>query len=362
MKTSLKKMLDHFPWFKSANGVRDLAWLDRIKIPDYQKWLIGIATTILLTVLVSPGLQLPLKEYKVGDVATKEVRSSQDLLIEDEKSTQEKRAEAVRSVFSLYDYDPGVLTDAQNRVRSTFQVLASLSRKREKGNDLHVKRKKEWDSFLRSPLTPKEWQVLERENFTPKIGEAALGLLVPILAKGVVDDKDLLDPDAYRGLVIRNIQTREERRNLPPYGFFDFKEARSKLRSQTDLLAPNLGRDLPPVVLKIAENLMRPNLTFNKDETEERKAKARENIYPVFFQIKRGEVILRAGERVLAEHPFKMNALGKALERRHLLAVLLGLGVLTFLILASFYQFSTQNIRKFMLSQKDLLLSSITLV
>jgi len=37
----------------------------------------------------------------------------QDLLVEDEKSTQEKRAEAERSVLSIYDFDPAVLSDSE---------------------------------------------------------------------------------------------------------------------------------------------------------------------------------------------------------------------------------------------------------
>jgi len=77
-----------------------------------------------------------------------------------------------------------------------------------------------------SPLSQWEWTILVKERFNPSIGEAALKLIAPILKKGVVDDKDLLDPDSDKGVMIRNIQTREERKNLPPFNFLDFKEAR----------------------------------------------------------------------------------------------------------------------------------------
>jgi cyclic-di-AMP phosphodiesterase PgpH len=362
IKTSIKKFILDLPFLQAPKGLRDRSWLERIKAPSYQKWFIGIGIAILITLLLSPSLTLRLKNYNVGDIATKEIKSTQDLLVEDEKSTQEKRAEADRSVLSIYDYDPMLLTDAEHRTRTTFGSLAASSQKGEKGNDQNEPRRKEWDSTLRLPLTSKEWHTLEKEHFNPAIGEAALKLIAPILKKGVINDKDLLDPDADKGIVIRNIQTREERKSFPPFGFFDFKEAKAKVRSQADLPSPIKGKELSPIILKIAEHFLRPNLTFNKDETEEKKAMAREKVKPVYFQVKRGEVILRAGDRVYEEHLLKIRALKKALERTHLLAMIIGMGLLTFLILASLYQFSTQNIRKIALSQKDLLFFSTILL
>jgi putative nucleotidyltransferase with HDIG domain len=362
MKSSVKRFLTHLPFLKITSGVRDRSWMERIKTPSYQKWFIGIGTALLLTLLLSPMIQLPLKEYKVGDIASKEIKSIQDLLVEDEKSTQEKRIEAERSALSVYDYDPAVLIDEEHRVQSTFESLAKSFRKVEKGVDQNASRKKEWESSLRLSLTPREWSILERERFNPAIGEAALNLVAPILRKGVVNDKDLLDSDSDKGVVIRNIQTRDERRSFPPFTFLDSREGRSKLRAQADLLSTTFRKDVTPVILRIAEHFLKPNLTFNKDETNERKTKAREGVTRVYFQVKRGEVILRTGERVQEGHLFKINALRKAQERTHILSLLIGLGFLAFLIMASLYQFSTMNIRKFMLSQKDLLLFSTSLV
>ena len=362
MKRFVKKFAHYLSLFKTPNGLRHRLWLERIKTPTYQKWFIGIGTALLLTFLLSPTLQLPFRDYQVGDIVHKEIKSAQDLLVEDEKSTQEKRIEAERSVLSVYDYDQAVLTDAENRVRSTFESLATSSRGTGKGADQNTLKKKEWESSLHLPLPQWEWTILVREHFNPSIGEAALKLIAPILKKGVANDKDLLDPDSDKGVMIRNIQTREERRNLPPFNFLDFKEARAKLRAQADLLSPSLGGELIPIALRIAEHFLRPNLTFNKNETEERKAMARGKVNSVYFQVKRGEVILRPGDRVQEEHLFKIKALRKAQERSYILSILIGIGLLTFLLLASLYEFSTKNIRKITLSQKDLLFFSTTLV
>jgi hypothetical protein len=222
--------------------------------------------------------------------------------------------------------------------------------------------KREWDASIRLPITQREWQVLEKERFNPAIGEDALKIIAPILKKGIVNDKELLDPDAEKGILIRNIQTRGVRRSFPPFTFLDLKEARAKLRDPAASLSPASGKETSAIVLKIAEYFLRLNLTFNKDETEAKKADAKEKVNPVFFQVKRGEVILRPGERVQEEHLLKIKALKKAQERTHLLTILVGMGLLIFLIIASLYQFATQNIRKVALSQKDLLFCSTTLL
>jgi putative nucleotidyltransferase with HDIG domain len=362
MKKLVKKLLLHFPPFKTANILRHRFWLERIKTPSYQKWFIGIGTAFLLTLLLSPTLQLPLKDYQVGDIVRKEIKSGQDLLVEDETLTQEKRNEAERSVLSVYDYDQSVLTDAETQVRSTFKSLATSFQGTGERVDQMALRKMEWESSLHLSLPQREWTILVRERFNPSIAEAVLKLIGPILKKGVVNDKDLLDPDSDKGVVIWNVQTHEERRNFPPFSFLDFKEAKNRLRIQVDHLTPSMGKELSPIVLRIAEHFLRPNLTFNKNETEERKMRAKEKVNPVYFQVKRGEVILRPGDRVQEEHLLKIRVLRKAQERSHLLSILIGVGLLTFLLLASLFEFSTKNIRKVTLSQKDLFFFAAALV
>jgi hypothetical protein len=361
MKSSMKKFLRSFAQTKTTNGLKDRSWLEKIRSPSTQKWFIGIGTALLLMVLLSPGLQLPLKDYQVGEIATKEIKSSQDLLVEDAKSTQEKRLEAERSVLPVYDYDMGALRDADSRLRSTFENLAALLQKPEKGTDPHALLRKEWEAAFRFLPTPKEWQRLERDRFPSSVSEATLILITPLLKKGVINDKDLLEQEIEKGLMLRNIQTGEERRILSPLPFLDIKEAKARLRTQSPL-SPSLGKEWSPLILKMGESLLRPNITFNRSETEDRKRKAREKVSPVYFQVKRGEAILRAGERVQESHLFRLQALKKAQERSHLFSVLIGLGLLTFLLLASLYEFSIKNIRKIILSQKDLLFFSTTLV
>ncbi|MBP1708448.1 MAG: metal dependent phosphohydrolase [Deltaproteobacteria bacterium] len=361
MNSPLKKWIGFFSTSKTISRLRDPSWLVRMKTPNYQKWIIGIVTALAITFILSPSFHLGFKEINVGDIATKEVKSAQDLLVEDEKSTREKGAEAEKAVLSVYDFDPSVLTDAEARIRSAFQKVTPPPRG-EKGSDKSLNPRSEMEATLRLSFTSNEWTLLERKRFNPSIGEAALKLITPLLKKGVVTDKDALDPDGDKGVIIRDIHTRVDRKDLPPFDFLDIREAKGSLRTQSEQFHSTLGIETGALALKLAEHLLKPNLTFNKDETEDRKMKAREMVNPVYFQVKRGEVVLRAGDRVREDHLAIINALRKVQERSHVISILIGMCLLTFLLLASIYQFSTKNIRKVTLSQKDILFFSTALV
>ena len=334
------------PPFKTTPELRDDSWLERAQTPTYQKWLIGIGTALILTLLLSPSIQSRLKEYKVGDIATKDIRSTQELLAEDVASTHEKRLEAEKAVLSIYDYDPAVLADVENRIQSGLQSMANSSQK----------------YSSRFSLTPRESRIFDKDRLNPSFQEVVLKLVTPFLKRGIVNDKDLLDSNSDKGAVIRNIQTQEERKVLPPNTLMDLKEARDKLRTQAEIISPPLSKDSRAVALRIADALLQPNLTFNKNETAERKTKAKESVTPVYFQVKKGEVILRAGDRVREDHLVKMSALRKVQERSYIFSLLIGMSILTILLLVSLYQFSVKNIRKFTVSQKDLLFLATTLL
>jgi membrane-associated HD superfamily phosphohydrolase len=178
-KSFFKKVIRSFFFLPTGNGRKDRSWLERVKTPSFQKGIIGIGTALILAFLLSPSFQFRIKGYKVGDVATKEVKSVYDLLVEDVTSTQEKRLEAERWVLSIYDYDPTVLTDMENRIRSISEV-SSTPQELEKGSGQDPSLGNDLDSSLRSYLSQKEWQILERKSPVPP-GRSDPELLSPLL-------------------------------------------------------------------------------------------------------------------------------------------------------------------------------------
>ncbi|MBP1747777.1 MAG: rane-associated metal-dependent phosphohydrolase [Deltaproteobacteria bacterium] len=76
--------------------------------------------------------------------------------------------------------------------------------------------------------------------------------------------------------------------------------------------------------------------------------------------VKKGEVIVREGERISVDHLAKIAAYSN-LERRNFFVVkkFLAVFILLFLLIAILYEYSEKNIKKFYLSKRDLLFCSI---
>jgi cyclic-di-AMP phosphodiesterase PgpH len=81
-----------------------------------------------------------------------------------------------------------------------------------------------------------------------------------------------------------------------------------------------------------------------------------------YITIKKGEIIVREGERINEEHLKKLSAL-KTLEHEGTLSPkrFLSLFILLFLSITIIYEYADRNIKKFILSEKDLIFCAILL-
>lgn len=79
--------------------------------------------------------------------------------------------------------------------------------------------------------------------------------------------------------------------------------------------------------------------------------------------VKKGEIIVREGERINEDHLQKLSAF-KALERKEAPTVkrFLSLFILLFLLITILYEYAERNIKKFNLSEKDLIFCSLLTV
>ncbi|HKI49379.1 MAG TPA: hypothetical protein VKA69_08625, partial [Desulfobacteria bacterium] len=65
---------------------------------DTQKWSIFIGLSLIFSVLLFPSILTPTKTYSLGDVADRDMKASQEFLVENNELTEKNRQEAVRAV------------------------------------------------------------------------------------------------------------------------------------------------------------------------------------------------------------------------------------------------------------------------
>jgi len=331
------------------------------KSPLRLKKLRGFTRLHLAPVLLSPAIRLPSVHYRVGDVSSVDIKSTQDFLIEDENATLAKRNEAKMAVPSVYDYDPSISEKAVGKIRTSLSLMRKYAELDEiKGQE--AERMKELEELLGISLASKEFHVLAKNGFDHSVEEVVLGFVQPLVNKGVVGDRDFLVHEKGKGIVVRNVQTQTERVRRQLDTIIDSTQAEAIIKQKAKALSGTTGRELRPVLVKIASHLIEPNLTFNRNETEARKTAAFHEVKPVLFQIKKGEMLVREGERITEEHLVKLGALEALRKESNVPLITVGLFSLILMIVYLLYTFSAKNIRKISLSSRDLLFVSLNLI
>ena len=105
--------------------------------------------------------------------------------------------------------------------------------------------------------------------------------------------------------------------------------------------------------------ILLPNFFFNKESTEARGKTSVETVRPVLFKVKKGEMIVRIGERITPEQAQKLRTIFQEQRNDSRLFTALGTFALILVLFYFPYRFACKNIRKFNPSNKDVLIISL---
>lgn len=354
----------------------------------WQKRAILIVVSILSAFILSPKLTTSVFRYNPGDIARQNVKVSEDALVEDSLSTQKKREKAKDLSPDAYDLDETAAGEIKGHIENAFlEMRSALDEIQKRAEEYTTKEKlpiKErassdeivsayleasrgerfaaFQEVLGLTVEKEDFELVEAMGFTKPLEEKLKLVVVPIMSKGVVSSFEPLSLVKETGIVVRNVKNQQERLVSNLSTFHDLAEARKIAKAQILSSKKIFGKKSAVVFSSWASGLISPNLTFNKNETEARKEKAAEEVSPVFFNLKEGEMILREGERISEEHVMILNALSD--QNRPLVSYLrfVGLVLLVSFILFLVYHFSVHNIRKVRLNLEDILFTGILFV
>jgi len=323
--------------------------------PRLGGWLLLLVATLLTLVIVPKGGLIP-DYYTPGDVATGDVKSPRDLLGEDTPLTQEKRDEAANASPLIYDLDTTSGSQAINRIRQGLGLL--LLRQHDEQplqlEDLLL----QLETDFGIPLTDEEFRLLLDMALNQNIAVLTGDLLTPIFTRPIVANSQAFNMDRERGLLALSRSGAEEISQQRLEATIGLQDALLKAKAQLALI-PGITATQQQTLLKLVQQQLRPSLVFNQEETEQRRLAAREHIAPVLFQIKKGEMVVREGERVTADQILKLQALRTSGRDNRSLQTAAGLLICSLLLIYVGFYFGQQNIKKFRPDSRDLLFLAV---
>ncbi|MDR3570128.1 MAG: HDIG domain-containing protein [Syntrophobacteraceae bacterium] len=292
-----------------------------------QKWVLLAGVSIVIATLVNPLFMVQNPHYRLGQIADRNIKAKHDFLVEDEAATTKKREEAVRISPLVYDYDPDITKSIVEKLRASFKAMrtAASSVKSEspplapnqtvspaektpsiapRNPDRILQEKEDFEKELGCPVGGDVFKCLVQTQFSLDVEEKIQNLVRTMMDRGIVASK-AWGRDPSRDILIRKSGSEKETLVQPPFPYPDINEARKMIVMQA--LEP--GRDVRELMLisAVVSSLLKPNMAFNLEATEQKRHQAYSGVKPIFIKIARNEMLVREGQLIGHEEMLKLK-------------------------------------------------------
>ncbi len=388
-------------------------WSERLS--SSARWWGSVTHLILLIVIstasafvISPSLysqQLP--ELGPDDLGkpfrttlASGFKAARDYEIVDRTATEQRRQEARASVRPVYDYNPALVGELKLALHDAFESirfavtqfetesgakLAEASQAQEgapsakkprraaeskvaPAEALNVRLRSERRAFEQRLflLDDEDFEALVSTRFGRSQEQAVAALIEQAYNSPLAPSRDELSQVGAQGIVVRILGSQGEQVSavVPPV-INDVGEAKAELDRLASVPANPLS-DFPPnvrrAVLHLAKRQIRPNLTINIAETENRRLHAAAGVKDAVIQLKRGQRVIGDGELINPSHLVILKAMRAQTDQLDRFRTHLGGSGLIALLIAAAYGFHRSAFRRFRPTRKDALLLGMVLL
>ncbi|ROR03058.1 HD family phosphohydrolase [Desulfosoma caldarium] len=363
------------------------------KNPEHAKVLLVVVFSLAAALLITPTFLKRPPAYRIGDVATHDIKADRDFLMLDQEATKQKRQSARQDAPLIFDLHEkaaqiavlrlsrafkttrGALHDAllqetnglmpDHRVRLSAR---SSSTQKEGGEPRIPSFRAAFEEALGFSVPENIYLILAGEHFSPSLEERVIGWLHIIFEEGILPDAG--DPDlvalqsmqpARRSVQVRMIPSLRERTVVSLSHFMDIHRAREK--ATTRILQQEGDIQSARAIAYLCAQLLEPNLFFNRLETQRAESAAAEAVKPVYVQIKKNEMIIRDGQKLAEEDLHKLEAYASALPKKRALSAFWAIWLFSALFLAVLWHMLSLRIPSVRLDFHDyVFLASVLLV
>ena len=320
--------------------------------------VILVISVSLLALIISYVPSRNLSVPGVGDIAGADIIAPSDLTIEDQETTAKRRITAEESVLPVYNFNAAAFAETESLVRRFFEfgrgrTQAAGATPRAETLQLEAL------ETLGIEIDPRYLASLIKVRFPKEIEESLISVMGKVSLQGVILSKNLfIMGETERGFTLLRSDGTEKTARISD--LMDIKDAKSRYASEVDNL------DLPPrskmLLVNLGDVFLRANISYDKTETEARKARARVGVETVFYTIKKGKVIVRKGDEVSVEAAKLVRLVNLELLRKPSWFTNFAGALLLFLVLFITLWYYLKSILKYEMAIKDFTMMGVTLI
>jgi len=323
----------------------------------FQRVFLLLVLVTLLTFIIVPKGALTPTEFTAGDIAPRDIKAPRDLLVPDEDLTKQKRDEAEKGIANLYDFDTTtgeVIIGQVNQVFNTLQAAADQA--------LPAEQKiAELESSFGINIDQKDLSALQELSSEADSSVRIAQIVKQLYRQKIAGNLKLFEADRPKGVVFRQLDSQTETAvgdNETVIGLGQLQDQLKKALADARFRA-----DQEQALRQLILPMLRPNISFNQNESEARRKAAGESVKPVLIQVKKGEMIVREGDRISVDQVKRLGALQDGNNNVALWRNAMGLLLSCFLLIYFAHTFAKRNIRKYQPDNRDLMfLSSVFVV
>ncbi|MDA2928364.1 HDIG domain-containing protein [Acidobacteria bacterium AH-259-O06] len=318
--------------------------------------LIGVGVALLISWLLVGFHFQSIPDYQLGDIADRRIEAPQDFTIVDQEATLQKKEETRKNVPVVFDLDLWV----NNRVEAELRIAFTDARQliAEEKEKLGIPGSSRLSRRAQERLLPRlaeilpgfaQGRVLEiclGHSFSSELENQMVGLVQEaIKPPGVILSRDALLRHQERRMTLRRrymvgeSTNRAQEEQLNDWmAIRDLSQARDVLRqNEYELTAVSL--EDKKEIITFLDNWIVPNVRYNEEETSAREQSAVQEVDPVLIQMKKGRILVRAGDEVKGREMALLEQLRRLKQPRRVVGKFIGIFLIVGFFLSAIWQY-----------------------
>jgi len=319
---------------KNSAQQKEVSLIKKTINSPYFYFALFIITLALLT-SYKPSHSLPSLEQ--GEIASTNVVAPADMTLEDTETTEKRKTEAAEAVLPVYSLDENVFLNTEEKIRNFFNSGREMIKKGSANTGIE-NLKSEMAEKYGLNISEAAIRSLIQEGFSSELEEKLINLIRKYSEIGIIRSKNLFTHNEQeKGLSL--ITSTGQEKTVQTSEIMDLEECQKNLSEEiSDLEISSRKKSL---LESLSYLFIKENITYNPIETELRKVNARSNVETVFYNVKKGKVILRRGDEAKEDQIKQIQAINQNLSDKpswftNFLGSFLLFGILFMALLAYF--------------------------